>query len=470
MRAPRLAIVGGGPAGLVAAEVARAAGCEVDLYERMGSVGRKFLIAGKGGLNLTHGEPFDAFVARYRERNAEVERWLRTFDADALRAWAHGLGVDTVVGSSGRVFPRDLKAAPLLRGWVRRLRAQGVRFHVQHRLMGVEPCEGGGFALRFQTHTVVPAQAGIQFSSQHEAQLESAGLERLAWSETDIESVCDRPNALHGNDETDIQADAVILALGGGSWPQLGSDGSWTDLLHALGADLRPLVPANGGFECAWSAHFRQRFVGQPVKPVRMRWLDVQGRAQERQGEFIVTAHGVEGSLIYAASADLRERITREGHADLTLDLAPERDLAALSRALAQPRVKRSIGDHLRRSAQIDGVRAGLLFEFATPAQRGDANALAALIKQLPLRLMRTRPLAEAISSAGGVRLETLDQHLMLRTQPGLFCAGEMLDWEAPTGGYLLTASFASGVVAARAALRWLAAQDGYAAPDRIGN
>lgn len=423
----RIAIIGGGPAGLMAAEVARAAGAEVDLYERMGSVGRKFLIAGKGGLNLTHAEPFPDFVTRYRERAPDVERWLRAFDADALREWARGLGVESFVGTSGRVFPSDLKAAPLLRGWVRRLRAQGVRFEVGHRLKAITPCRKG--------------MATMARSEVAEKALQQDGF--LLGFDTPQGALT-------------LRADTVILALGGASWPELGSDGTWTDNLRALGANLRALAPSNGGFECNWSPHFAQRFAGQPVKPVRLRWQDTQGREIERQGEFIVTAHGVEGSLIYAASADLRERIAREHHADVLLDLAPERDEVMLNRALAQPRGKRSIGEHLRRATGIDGVRAGLVFEFASVAQRSDAASLAALIKRMPIRLLRTRPLAEAISSAGGVRLESLDAQLMLSTQPGLFCAGEMLDWEAPTGGYLLTACFASGVVAGRGAVQWL--------------
>jgi uncharacterized flavoprotein (TIGR03862 family) len=389
----------------MAAEAARAAGCNVDLYERMGSVGRKFLLAGKGGLNLTHAEPFEAFVSRYRERADEVRCWLQDFDADALRNWSRDLGVDTFVGTSGRVFPSDLKAAPLLRGWVRRLRAQGVRVHVQHRLVHIERGEK-----QFKLHFA------------------------------------------HG---TTAVADGVVLALGGGSWPELGTDGSWTQMLDALDVHVRPLRPSNGGFECAWSAHLTQRFAGHPVKPVSVRWPGADGRLQERQGEFIVTAQGVEGSLIYAASADLREAIERDGHVEITLDLAPGRTVLELSQSLAQARGKRSIGEHLRRAAQLDGVRAGLVFEFASTEQRADPIALAGLIKHLPLRLLRARPLAEAISSAGGVRFDDLDRDLMLRRNPGVFCTGEMLDWEAPTGGYLLTACFAGGRIAGRAAARW---------------
>lgn len=426
-RPPRLAIVGGGPAGLMAAQVARAAGADVDLYERMGSVGRKFLLAGKGGLNLTHAEPFAAFVSRYGARRAQVEGWLRDFDAEATRAWARELGVETFVGSSGRVFPSDLKAAPLLRGWVRRLRAQGVRFHMQHRLLQVEPRAGGGFALHFQTPSVL-------------------------------------------NDGVLVEADAVLLALGGGSWPELGSDGAWVEALRAAGIEVTPLLPANCGFELDWSAHFKQRFAGAPVKPVALRWRDVDGHEHARQGEFVCTAQGVEGGLIYAASGALRDAIARDGHATVHLDLAPGRTPRELATALAQHRGKRSIGEQLRRALHFDGVRAGLVFECLPKTVLADVEQLSQAIKHLPLRLLRPRPLAEAISSAGGVRLEALDEGLMSRAHPGLFCAGEMLDWEAPTGGYLLTACFASGLRAARAALAWLGAQDGYAWPDRIGN
>lgn len=400
-----IAIVGGGPAGLMAAEAALAAGCKVDLYERMGSVGRKFLLAGKGGLNLTHSEPFEHFVMRYRERAVDVERWLREFDADALRKWALGLGVQTFVGTSGRVFPADLKAAPLLRGWVRRLRAQGLRMHVHQRLKGIRPRDGG-LELEF-------------------------------------------------DDGTTVASDAAVLALGGGSWPALGSDGAWLHWMRNMGIETCPLKPSNGGFECAWSPRLRERFAGQPVKPVVMRWLDKAGRIHARQGEFVLTERGVEGSLIYAASADLREEIYREGHADVLLDLAPGIELEELTQALAAPRGRRSISEHLRRSAQLEGARVGLLFEYATPAQRADPRTLAPLIKGLRMRMLRPRPLAEAISSAGGVRIEALDDELMLHKRPGLFCAGEMLDWEAPTGGYLLTACFASGLIAGRAAARW---------------
>lgn len=403
---PRAAVVGGGPAGLMAAEQLRAAGFAVDLYEAKGSVGRKFLIAGKGGLNLTHGEPFDAFVGRYRERRDAVAAWLHDFDADALRAWARGLGVDTFVGSSGRVFPTDLKAAPLLRGWVRRLREQGVAFHVHHRCLGWSP-DG---ALR----------------------LVGPGGEKR------------------------VRPAATVLALGGGSWPQLGSDGAWTEWLAAAGAQVAPLQPANCGFDVGWSEHLASRFAGHPLKPVAIEWEDGPGRILRRQGECVLTATGVEGSLVYALSAALRERIAAQGLAEIRMDLQPSRDLASLRARLAQARGRRTLGEHLRRQAGLDSAKVALVFERTSPAMRGDPASLAAAIKALPIPLRAPRPLAEAISSAGGIRLEALDDRLMLRARPGVFCAGEMLDWEAPTGGYLLTACFASGLRAGRAAAAWL--------------
>ena len=406
---PGLVVIGGGPAGLMAAEVARAAGVEVDLYEAKGSVGRKFLIAGKGGLNLTHGEPRPDFDARYGARQTDIGRWLDAFDADALREWARGFGVETYVGTSGRVFPMDRKAAPLLRGWVRRLRDQGVRFHVQHRWLG--------------------------------------------WSETGMLQFA-TPEG-----ELEVAAPATLLALGGGSWPELGSDGGWVQPLQQHGIDVAPLQPSNCGFDIGWSTHITERFAGEPLKPVIAHWRDLDGHEHALQGECVVTATGIEGSLIYALSATLRDTIVRDGQACLQLDLAPGRDLARLQQDLAKPRSGRSFSKHLRRQTGITGVKAALLREVLSKQQLDDPNAVAQAIKRLPLTLQRARPIAEAISSAGGVRLEALDDALMLKSMPGVFCAGEMLDWEAPTGGYLLTACFASGLLAGRGAVNWLAAR-----------
>jgi uncharacterized flavoprotein (TIGR03862 family) len=408
---PGIAIIGGGPAGLMAAEVARAAGVEVDLYEGKGSVGRKFLIAGKGGLNLTHGEARPGFDARYGVRQRDVAAWLDDFDADALREWARGFGIDTYVGTSGRVFPMDRKAAPLLRGWVRRLRDQGVRFHVQHRWLGWN--ERG--ALRFAT-----------------------------------------PEG-----DREVDARATVLALGGGSWPELGSDGDWVPWLQQRGIDVAPLQPSNCGFDIGWSDHLSQRFAGAPLKPVIAHWRDLQGDEHALQGECVVTATGIEGSLIYALSATLRDAIARDGEAVLHLDLAPGRELSRLQQDLARPRGGRSFSEHLRRQAGLEGVKAALLREVLAKQQLDDPRAVAAAIKRLPLALRSARPIAEAISSAGGVRLEALDAQLMVKAHPGVFCAGEMLDWEAPTGGYLLTACFASGLRAGRGAVGWLRRQTG---------
>ena len=403
----RLAVVGGGPAGLMAAEVARATGVEVDVYEAKGSVGRKFLIAGKGGLNLTHSERRPAFDARYGDRREAVADWLDEFDGDAARDWARGLGVDTYVGSSGRVFPLDRKAAPLLRGWVRRLREDGVRFHVHHRWTGWRDGE-----LRFETPEG----------------------ERL------------------------VHADATLLALGGGSWPQLGSDGAWVPWLRERGVDVAALQPSNCGFDIQWSAHFASRHAGAPLKPVVAHWSHEKGVEQALQGECVVTATGIEGSLVYALSSALRDAIARDGDTTLFLDLAPGRELARLERELAKPRAGRSLSEHLRRQTGITGVKAALLFEVLGKACGDDVALLARTIKRLPLRLLRPRPIEEAISSAGGVRLEAMDASLMLRALPGVFCAGEMLDWEAPTGGYLLTACFASGRRAGQGAIQWMRA------------
>jgi len=404
-----VAVIGGGPAGLMAAEVLIQAGVQVDLFEAKPSVGRKLLVAGKGGLNLTHSEPREFFLSRYGTRRPQIEPMLDSFGPDALREWARSLGVDTFIGSSGRVFPIGLKTAPLLHAWIKRLRTGGVTFHMRHRWTGWD----------------------------------AAG--RLCFS---------TPQG-----ERSLTPDAVILALGGGSWPGLGSDGSWVPLLAARSVDIAPLKPANCGFDVGWTEHFRTRFAGQPVKPVVLSFTNTKGNAFRQQGEFIVTETGFEGSLIYAASALLREEIAATGIAIIHLDLTPNFALALLTEKLSHPRGSRSVSSHLQRQTGIKGVKAGLLREvlpaeiFANPAR------LAAAIKALPLMLTAPRPLEEAISTAGGVRFEALDERLMLRTLPGVFCAGEMLDWEAPTGGYLLTACFATGRATGKGVLDWLAGQ-----------
>jgi uncharacterized flavoprotein (TIGR03862 family) len=402
----RLAIVGGGPAGLMAAEVARAAGVAVDLYEAKGSVGRKFLLAGKGGLNLTHAEPFDRFVTRYGARQQQVQAWLSAFNADDVRGWAKGLGFDTFVGTSDRVFPADMKAAPLLRAWVRRLREQGVQFHVQHRCAGINPDR----TLRFDT-----------------------------------------PQG-----ERSIQSDAVVLALGGGSWPELGSDGLWVEWLSTLGVDIAPLQSANCGFDVGWSKIFAERYAGQPVKTVTL-----TSGMDTLQGEFLITAGGVEGGAIYALAATLRDTIARQGSAVLQIDMLPNASVAELQRKLSAARGGRSLTEHLRRTIGLQGVKLGLVYECLTKQQQADMALLARGIKNVPIVLRSPRPLAEAISTAGGISFAALNSQLMVESLPGIFCAGEMLDWEAPTGGYLLTACLASGRVAGYGASAWLQSKSG---------
>lgn len=401
-----VAVVGGGPAGLMAAETLAQSGVQVDLYDAMPSVGRKFLLAGKGGMNLTHSEAADAFLGRYGARSMQLAPLLAAFGATALREWAQELGIETFVGSSGRVFPVDMKAAPLLRAWLHRLRETGVRLHMRHRWLGWN--EAG--TLRFGT----------------------ASGERM------------------------VAADAVVLALGGGSWARLGSDGAWLPLLAQHGVEVAPLQPANCGFDLPWSEHFRSRFAGHPLKSVSATIIDASGTPLTRQGEFVVSASGVEGSLIYALSAALRDRIASHGEALLTLDLTPGWSAARVLAEVARPRGSRSLASHLQSRLGLTGVKAGLLREVVTRDELTHPALLAARIKALPLHLQAPRPLDEAISSAGGVRFEALDAQLMLRALPGVFCAGEMLDWEAPTGGYLLTACFASGRAAGAGALAWL--------------
>ena len=427
-------IVGGGPAGLMAAEVLSAAGVPVHVYDAMPSVGRKFLLAGRGGLNLTHAEPFERFVARFGERQGAVEPMLRAFDPDALRAWAAGLGVETFVGTSGRVFPVGMKAAPLLRAWLQRLRAAGVRFHMRHRWTG-------GIDV-----VTAPNAADARPVSAGDPAVEAVP---MAVSGPALRLRFDAPTG-----PVAVDAGAVVLALGGASWPRLGSDGAWVPWLRERGVAVDALIPANCGFDIGWSAHFAERFAGQPLKSVAIDFTDARGRRFARKGEFVATATGIEGSLVYAASALLRDEIAARGHATLHLDLLPDRDAAQVLAAVAHPRGSRSLASHLKGRLGLEGVKAGLLHEALSREAMHDPARLAAAIKALPLRLVAARPVAEAISSAGGVRFEGLDAGLQAHALPGVFCAGEMLDWEAPTGGYLLSASMASGLAAARGVLR----------------
>lgn len=403
-----VAIIGGGPAGLMAAEVLAAQGVSVALYDAMPSVGRKFLMAGKGGMNLTHAEPEPAFLGRYGARAAQIAPMLAGFGSQALREWVHGLGIDTFVGSSGRVFPSDMKAAPMLRAWLHRLRESGVQFHMRHRWLGWE--DGAQQTLRFATP--------------------------------------------HG--EVYVQARAVVLALGGASWARLGSDGTWVPRLAERGVEIAPLRPANCGFDVAWSEGFASRFAGTPVKPVAIALTDRDGHPHYRQGEFVISANGIEGSLVYALSAPIRDRIEAEGNVVIHLDLLPSHSAEQVSTDVNHPRGARSLSSHLQSRLGITGVKAGLLRECLPKDAMYDPGTLAISLKALPLRLLRARPIDEVISSAGGVRFEAMDERLMLRAMPGVFCAGEMLDWEAPTGGYLLTACFASGRTAALGAAAYL--------------
>ena len=410
-----VAVIGGGPAGLMAAETLAAAGHAVEVFDAMPSVGRKFLMAGKGGMNLTHSEPLDAFLSRYGERRTVLEPIVNVMPPEALRAWTHALGFDTFVGTSGRVFPTDMKAAPMLRAWLHRLRASGVQLHMRHRwtgasLAGPRDPDETRHTLTFQTP--------------------------------------EGPRT--------FVADAVVLALGGASWPRLGSDGAWTPWLEAAGVEIAALQPTNCGFDTSWSEHFRSRHAGDFLKSVSLAVVTDTGTTPFRQGECVITESGIEGSLVYALSSTIREQINRAGHATVLLDLAPGLSEERVIDEVTHPRGSRSMSSHLRSRLGITGVKAGLLHEGISKEEFGDPLHLAAAIKALPVRLDRPRPIAEVISSAGGITFESLDAHLMLRNLPGVFCAGEMLDWEAPTGGYLLTACFASGVVAGRGVIDYL--------------
>lgn len=401
-----VAIMGGGPAGLMAAEVLAQAGVKVDVYDAMPSPGRKFLLAGIGGLNITHSEAHEVFLARYGERKAVLQPMLDRLPADALRSWAYGLGVETFVGSSGRVFPTGMKAAPLLRAWLHRLRSLGVHLHVRHRWLG--------------------------WNADGSLRLAGAG------------------------GEISISPQAMVLALGGASWPKLGSDGAWLPILQEKGVEIAPLQSANCGFEVAWSAHLRDKFAGAYLKSVALTFTDVRGRAQTLLGEMVIGEQGVEGSLIYAFSRPLRERLNAHGSATFTLDLAPGRSAERVLLDVAHPRGARSMSSHLQSRLGITGIKTALLYEVLGREKITDTALLAATIKALPITVTATRPLVEAISTAGGVSFENLDQNLMIRTLPGVFVAGEMLDWEAPTGGYLLNGCFATGLWAGQGALDWL--------------
>lgn len=396
-----VAIFGAGPAGLAAAEwLGATRGVRITVYEAMPTIGRKFMLAGKSGLNITHSENYLRFASRFGTASAVLRPALDAFRPEDVRTWADALGASTFVGTSGRVFPQAMKASPLLRAWRTRLEATGVTFLTRHRFIG--------------------------FDSGR--------------------AIVETPGGRHM-----VGTDAVILAFGGASWPRLGSDAAWIGELRRLGVDITPFRPANCGFERAWSDTFRDRFAGEPVKAVVAR-----SDAGEMQGEFVITRHGVEGSLIYAHAAALRDRIESDGRAVLSLDLVPGRTIARLATDLARQDGKASLSNRLRKAAGLSGVKAALLRECLPDASVHGPEALAARIKAVPLELERPRPIAEAISSAGGIRLSALDENYMICSLPGVFAAGEMLDWEAPTGGYLLTACMATGRAAGRGVERWL--------------
>ena len=419
-----VAIVGGGPAGLMASEILSELGHEVHLFDAMPSVGRKFLLAGRGGLNLTHSEDFKQFLTRYAESQMRLQPVLSAWGAQELCQWAEGLGVETFVGSSGRVFPKEMKAAPLLRSWLNRLRHPSsncpVKFHMRHRLTAAQALEGAN----------------------------DGAVCELTFEVTDLST-----SQLHPKK---VRAQAVLMAMGGGSWARLGSDGRWVSLLQTLGVSVRSLEPSNCGFHVSgregqgWTPFFQEKFAGHALKSVVMQWTNAQGLPFRQQGEFVASAYGLEGSLIYAASAALRDQIKQQGVASIHLDLLPGRTLAQTLKELQHPRGARSLSSHLKSRLGLEGVKMGLLNELLSPAVLQNPESLATAIKALPIQLSATRPMDEAISTAGGVAWQGVKNDFQMTSLPGIFCAGEMLDWEAPTGGYLLTACMSTGVQAAK--------------------
>jgi uncharacterized flavoprotein (TIGR03862 family) len=398
---PIVAIIGAGPAGLMAAEVLLKKNIRVRIYDSMPSAGRKFLLAGKGGLNLTHSEDYPEFISRYGEKAEVLKAYIDDFTPNDLRLWAKELGIETFIGSSGRVFPEGMGAVPLLNAWIARLRDLGADFHFRHRWLGW----GAENVLRFDT----------------------------------VES------------EILTKADAVILALGGGSRPKTGSDAAWIPILESHGVDVNPLKPSNCGFDISWSEHIKARFAGEPIKTVKLSFGGIS-----KKGEFVITENGVEGSLIYAFSVALRDEIDAQGSATVQLDLLPDWSEEKLLKSLSVSRKSRSLSNHLKKQTGLKGVKANLIWEFLPREKWNDPVELSAAIKALTIPLLAARPLEEAISSAGGVSFDAVNERLMLHKFPGIFCAGEMLDWEAPTGGYLLTACFATGQAAGNGALTWI--------------
>lgn len=399
-----IAIIGAGAAGLMAAEMlSQTNTIRVTVYDAMPSAGRKFLMAGKGGMNISHAEDFTMFVTRYGSRQNELAPYLNAFTPTDLRAWLNELGIETFVGTSGRIFPKEMKAAPLLRAWLHRLRSRGVQFSMRHRWLG---------------------------SQNNDTQ----------------KLIFDTPNG-----EQIISADAVILALGGGSWTRLGSTGDWVSILREQGVNVETLQPSNCGFNVAWCDYFKERFAGLPVKNVSLHFDNFQ-----QKGELMLTENGIEGGLIYAASSLIRDAIFQHGSATIHLDLFPDKTAAELLTKLSKPRGKLSTAQFWRRQSGLEGAKAGLIREILSVEELSSPDLVAQTLKNLPLDLIAPRPIDEAISSAGGVCFDELNTKLMCKELTGVFCAGEMLDWEAPTGGYLLTACLATGRAAGLGALAWL--------------
>ena len=392
--AKKVIVVGAGPAGLMAAEVIRAAGHDVDVYDAKPTACRKFLLAGIGGLNITHSEPYAEFIQRYYEKSAWMEESIHSFNADHLRQWVHNLGIETFVGTSGRVFPKEMKAAPLLRSWLKRLREAGVHFHMKHKLVALD--------------------------------------ERHLTFEQDTQQI-------------EATADAIVLAMGGASWSKLGSDGAWQEILKGAGVVTHPLQSANCGFLATWSEHLRTRHAGSPLKNIGLSVTTLQGQSIYQRGECILSSYGMEGSLIYAFSKHIRDSINHSGHAHLFLDLIPDISEDKLQEKLNRKKEKESFSKYLKRTTGLSGAKAALLYEYSDQLSSLSGEQLALLIKKLPISFHATRPIEEAISSAGGVCESSVNDDLMIKCLDGVFCAGEMLDWEAPTGGYLLTACFATG-------------------------
>jgi len=401
-----IAVIGGGPAGMIAAESLIASGYTVNLFDAKPAVLRKLLVAGNSGLNITKAESFDVFLSRYGEHSNKLARFLQGFGPEELISWVHGLGIQTFTGTSNKVFPEMMNAVFLRIAWIQRLQKKGVHFHLAHRWVGWNQSN----ELLFET------RQGIRSFS----------------------------------------TDATILALGGASWPTTGSDGKWLEVLEKEDLLIEPLKPANCGFNVEWSEHFRQKYAGTPIKSVILHFYPKEGTSVNQKGEFVISHYGVEGSLIYTFSSQIRDEISKFGQATIYLDLAPDWEQQKLESRLAKPRGSKSLSSHIYKSIGLRDAKAGLLWEFLSRESMDNPATLARFIKSLPVPLISPRPIQEAISTAGGLSFQELSDDLMLLKKPGVFCAGEMLDWEAPTGGYLLTACFSTGIAAAEGAKAWL--------------